>query len=99
MQWVLMSASKKLLFLAASLALILSCNKGGGGEEAAIAFSQNPMFVTSESAVHDCGLICNASWTASTKDAWVTVLTESGQSGDPLKIRVSSNTGDRKSVV
>ena len=94
MQWVLMSASKKLLFLAASLVLLLSCNKGGGGEEAAIAFSQNPMFVTSESAVHDCGLICNASWTASTKDAWVTVLTESGNSGDPLKIRVSSNTGE-----
>ncbi len=88
-------------FLAAPLALLLSCGKGGGGEEAAVAFAQNPMFITAESAVHDCGLVCNASWEASSRDGWVTVLTESGKAGDPLKIRVSANKdeGDRNASI
>ena len=81
-----------LIFLAA-FGLLLSCNGGGeADEQAAIAFAQNPMIVDAEPAVHDCGLICNVSWTASSKEAWVTVLTPDGKSEDALKIRVSANT-------
>ena len=76
----------------AVLSLLLSCTKGGGGEEAAIAFAQNPLFITSESGVYDCGLVCNAYWAASTKDAWITILTEKGASGEELKVRVSVNS-------
>lgn len=83
----------RLLAIIAVFGLLLSCNGGGEAEEpAAIAFAQNPLIVDAEPAVHDCGLICNASWSASTKEAWVTVLTPDGKSGDPLKIRVSANT-------
>ena len=81
------------LYLAA-VGLLLSCKGEEKPEAAAIAFAQNPMFVSCESGVQDCGLICNASWEASSKDAWVTVLTPEGKAGEALKIRVSSNTGD-----
>lgn len=83
----------RLLAIIATFGLLLSCNGGGETEEpAAIAFAQNPLIVDAEPAAHDCGLICNASWTASCKDNWVTVLTPDGKSEDPLKIRVSANT-------
>ena len=83
----------KLFLLLAAFGLLLSCNGGGEtDEQAAIAFAQNPLIVDAEPAVHDCGLVCNVSWTASTKDTWVTVLTPDGKSEDPLKIRVSANT-------
>ena len=91
----------KIILFFAALGLLLSC---GGGEEAgdaAIAFAQNPLMVECDAAVVDCGLVCNASWSASTKDAWVTVLTPEGKSGDPLKVRVSSNPeeGDRNAAI
>lgn len=85
----------RILLFFAAFGILLSCNGGGGsGEPAAIAFAQNPLIVDAESAVHDCGLICNSSWTASSKEGWVTVLTPDGKSEDPLKIRVSANTSD-----
>lgn len=92
----------RLLLVLAALGLFLSCGKGGGADEAAsIAFAQNPLLVSSDADVHDCGLICNVAWTASTKDGWVTVLTPEGKSGDALKIRVSANTSeaDRNATV
>ena len=85
----------RLFIILAAFGILLSCNGGGGsGEPAAIAFAQNPLIVDAAPAVHDCGLICNASWTASSKDGWVTVLTPDGKSDDALKIRVSANTGE-----
>ena len=84
----------KIILLLAS-ALLFSCKGDKGAEEAAaVAFAQNPLLISCESAVLDCGLVCNASWSASSKDSWVTVLTSEGAAGDPLKIRVSSNTSD-----
>lgn len=81
----------KFIITVAALGLLLSCGGGGGPEDAAIAFSQNPLIVDSEAGVVDCGLICNASWTASCKEGWVTLLTEAGKAGDALKVRISSN--------
>ena len=81
----------KKIFYLAFLGLLLSCGKGGEAGEVAIAFSQNPLLVGAEAGVNDCGLICEGAWTASTKDAWVTVLTAEGKAGDPLKIRVTAN--------
>lgn len=92
----------KILICFAALVLLLSCGKGeGAGEKAAIAFAQNPLMVGSEAAVVDCGLICNTSWSASSKDSWATVLTPEGGSGDALKIRLNANinAGDRNTTV
>ena len=92
----------RFLSLIAVLGLLLSCGKGGeAGEPAAIAFAQNPLLVESEAAVVDCGLVCNAAWTATAKDGWVTVLTPEGGAGDALKVRVSANTAeaDRNTTV
>lgn len=83
----------KLLISAAALCLLLSC-EGRGGEEVTISFAQNPLIVGSETAVYDCGLSCNAPWTASTKEGWVTILTAEGNKGDALQIRVNANTTD-----
>ena len=85
--------NRTILFFAA-LGLLLSCGGGKDTEDAAIAFSQNPLLVDGEAGVVDCGLICNASWTASCKEGWVTVLTEAGMSGDALKVRVSANPAE-----
>jgi len=81
----------KRFFYLAFLGLLLSCGKGGEAGEVAIAFAQNPLLLGAEAGVNDCGLICEGVWTASTKDAWVTVLTAEGKAGDPLKIRVTAN--------
>ena len=90
----------KLILLFTALWLPLSCG-GGGGDQAAIAFAQNPLMVECDAGVVDCGLVCNAAWTASTKDGWVTVLTPDGAAGDALKVRVSANTaeGDRNASI
>lgn len=86
---------RKIFLLLLACPLLSSCKEDKGAEAAgSIAFAQNPMLIPCEAAVHDCGLICDASWTASSKDAWVTVLTSEGAAGDPLKIRVSANTAD-----
>ncbi|MBO4670917.1 MAG: phosphodiester glycosidase family protein [Bacteroidales bacterium] len=83
----------RFIILFAALGLLLSCG-GGGGDQAAIAFAQNPLMVECDAGVVDCGLICNAAWTASTKDTWVTVLTPDGAAGDALKVRLGANTAD-----
>ena len=85
----------RIVVLFAAFGLLLSCGKGGeSGEQAAIAFAQNPLIISNESAVYDCGLICNVSWSASSKDSWITVLTPEGKTGEELKIRVSANSSD-----
>ncbi|MBO4447809.1 MAG: phosphodiester glycosidase family protein [Bacteroidales bacterium] len=91
----------RIILIFAALWLLLSCENGGAGDPAAIAFAQNPLMVSCDAAVVDCGLICNASWTASSKDGWVTVLTPDGKSGDALKVRVSANNdvADRNATV
>lgn len=81
-------------FILLAAALLLSCKGKEEGAEASIAFAQNPLIISCEAGVVDCGLVCTAAWTASSKDGWVTVLTPEGQPGDALKLRVSANSTD-----
>ena len=62
-------------FILLAAALLLSCKGKEEGAEASIAFAQNPLIISCEAGVVDCGLVCTAAWTASSKDGWVTVLT------------------------
>ena len=92
----------KAIFLLAALGLLLSCGKQEEGKReetpeplaVSITFAQNPLIVGADAAVVDCGLSCNAAWKASSKDAWVTVLTPQGDAGGMLQVNVAANSGE-----
>lgn len=86
---------KKILSaLFAVISLLSACTKPDGGEEAKIVFAQNPLILPCDSGTYDLGMNCNASWTASSQESWITVLNSSGASGEDIKVRISSNSFD-----
>lgn len=85
---------KKILTIIAVFSLLAACSKPDGGETAKIVFAQNPLILPCDSGTYDLGMDCNAAWTSSTQDSWITLLNTSGLSGEDIKIRIASNSTD-----
>lgn len=77
-----------------AVALLSNCSKPESGETATIVFDQNPIILTCDMGTYNLGMRCNASWSATTTESWITLLNPSGASGEDIKVRLSSNSSD-----
>ena len=85
---------KSAILFSAVLLLLAGCAQPAEEKPASIVFSQNPLSVTCDEALVSAGMSCSASWTASSVDSWINVVSGSGAGGEDLEFRVSQNSSE-----